>query len=65
MPNGKVFNWGSNFYAALGQGVDHQANGVNWFSTTGFTPAPMRNETNTGDMVLNPLAYPNLKRRAR
>ena len=64
MPDGRVINWGVNTYAALGQGVDLSA--VNFWSLNyNYVPVPLRNETNTGSLVLNPAAYPNIRRRGR
>jgi alpha-tubulin suppressor-like RCC1 family protein len=65
MPDGRVLNWGTNFYAALGQGVDIGAGGGNWLATNDYFPVPLRNETNSGSLALSPAAYPNRLRRAR
>ena len=65
MPDGRVLNWGTNHNAALGQGVDRAANGLSWSLNYNYVPVPLRNETNTGSMVLNPAAYPNIRRRGR
>ncbi|AOW14648.1 hypothetical protein LPB72_05275 [Hydrogenophaga crassostreae] len=65
MPDGRVLNWGTNTYAALGQGVDREASGLSWSLHYNYVPVPLRNETNTGSMVLNPANYPNIRRRAR
>ena len=65
MPDGRVLNWGTNNIAALGQGIDRAANGLSWSLNYNYVPVPLRNETNTGSLVLNPASYPNIRRRGR